>query len=134
TFDYSNFQLPSKIGMNEPIALSVEVANTGAYDGDEVIQVYLTDEKGSTPRPIRELVGFKRIHLKQGERQQVQFTIEPRQLSMINDKEDLVIEPGVLSISVGGEQPCFKTELKAKSTKTVRKKIKVEGTTLKIDY
>src|SRR5690606_1044057 len=40
TFDYSNYHLPSKIGMNEPIALSVEVANTGAYDGDEVIQVY----------------------------------------------------------------------------------------------
>lgn len=134
TFDYSNFQLPSKIGMNEPIALSVEVANTGAYDGDEVIQVYLTDEKGSTPRPIRELVGFKRIHLKKGESQQVQFTIEPRQLSMINDKGDLVIEPGVFSISVGGGQPCFKTDLNAKSTTTVRKKIKVEGTTLKIDY
>src|SRR5690606_36614849 len=78
TFDYSNFQLPSKIGMNEPIALSVEVANIGAYDGDEVIQVYLTDEKGSTTRPTRELVGFKRIHLKEGESQQVQFTIEPR--------------------------------------------------------
>lgn len=134
TFDYSNFELPSKLGMNEPIQLSVEVTNTGDYDGDEVVQVYLTDEKGSTLRPIRELVGFKRVHLKQGERQTLQFTIEPRQLSMIDDKGDLVIEPGVFTISVGGEQPGFKNELSASSTTTLSKKIKLKGSKVKVDY
>lgn len=134
TFDYSNFKLPSKIGMNQPIQLSVDVTNTGAHDGDEVVQVYITDEKGSTPRPIRELVGFKRIHLKNGERQTVEFIIEPRQLSMIDSNGDLVIEPGVFSVSVGGEQPGFKKELSSKSTTTMSKKIKLIGSKVNLEY
>lgn len=134
TFDYSNFRLASKLNMVEPISLSVEVANTGSYDGDEVVQVYLTDEKGSTPRPIRELVGFKRIHLKKGARQKVEFTIDPRQLAMINDKGDLVIEPGMFTISVGGEQPGFKNNLSAKSTTTLSKRVELKGNTIKVAY
>ena len=73
-----------------------------SYYGDEVVQLYLTDEKASTPRPIRQLEGFKRVHLKKGETQSVSFTLEPRQLSMINQKDQRVVEPGWFTVSVGG--------------------------------
>jgi beta-glucosidase len=53
-------------------------------DGDEVVQLYLTQEKASTPRPIRQLEGFERIHLRQGESKRVTFTLDPYQL--IDDK------------------------------------------------
>lgn len=134
SFKYSNFELPSEIQINEPIHLSVEVSNTGDYDGDEVVQVYLTDEQGSTIRPIRELVGFKRIHLKKGERQTLEFTIDPRQLSMIDKDGDLVIEPGWFTVNIGGQQPEFKKQHHLRSTTTLSKRIELKGSTTKIDY
>ena len=68
-------------------------------------QLYLKDEKASTPRPIVQLEGFERIHLKKGETKTVRFTITPRQLSLINDKDQRVVEPGWFTVSVGGKQP-----------------------------
>lgn len=88
--------------------MSVTVTNSGSREGDEVIQLYLTDEKASTPRPIRQLEGFSRITLKPGESKVVDFTLDPRQFSIINNKDKRVIEPGYFTISVGGKQPGFK--------------------------
>src|SRR5690606_34169598 len=116
------------------IAIEVEVSNKGEADGDEVVQVYLKDEKASTPRPRHQLAGFKRVHLKKGEHKKVRFTIQPRQLSMINDKEKLVIEPGWFTITVGGEQPGFSGRCDAVSTETVSKRVKVVGPTASLDF
>ena len=105
SFEYSNLQLSSSFKMNESIDVSVEVKNTGEMAGDEVVQLYIKDVKGSTPRPLVELKGFERIHLQKGEQKSVHFTIFPRQLAMINSKEELVIEPGNFIVYVGGKQP-----------------------------
>jgi len=59
-------------------------------------------KKASTPRPIRQLEGFKRINLKPGESKNVEFVLEARQFSIINNKEKRVIEPGYFTISVEG--------------------------------
>ena len=127
SFNYTNLQIPKKVAMNEDVKVSVEVRNSGARDGDEVVQLYLTDEKGSTPRPIRQLEGFERIHLKAGETKTVEFTINPRQLSMINKKGVRVMEPGWFTISVGGKQPGFKGDSDAYTTHTVASKFQLEG-------
>ena len=131
-FAYTDLKVPAEVKMGDKINVSVKVTNTGDRDGDEVVQLYLTDEKASTPRPIRQLEGFKRISLKKGESQTVQFVLEPRQLSMINDKDKLVVEPGWFTISVGGEQPGFTGMAKAETTETVIGRLKVSGKVLEI--
>ncbi|MDP5199846.1 beta-glucosidase [Flavobacterium sp. DG2-3] len=104
-FNYSNLQLPKELNSENDFKVSVDVTNTGERDGDEVAELYLKDEKASTPRPILQLEGFERIHLKKGETKTVTFTITPRQLSMINKKKQRVVEPGWFTIFVGGKQP-----------------------------
>ena len=132
TFAYSDLTLPKELKMGDNITVSVKVTNTGERDGDEVVQLYLTDEKASTPRPIRSLEGFKRISLKKGESQIVSFTLEPRQLSMINDKDKQVVEPGFFTIAVGGEQPGFSGAAKAETTGTIAGRVKLTGKVLEI--
>lgn len=104
-FKYSNLKLPVNPGSEKDFEVSIDVTNTGDRDGDEVVELYLKDEKASTPRPILQLEGFERINLKKGETKTVSFTITPRQLSLINKKGQRVIEPGWFTISVGGKQP-----------------------------
>ncbi|MDD2306352.1 MAG: glycoside hydrolase family 3 C-terminal domain-containing protein [Prolixibacteraceae bacterium] len=131
-FTYTDLNLPKEVKMGEDVTVSVKVTNTGDRDGDEVVQLYLTDEKASTPRPIRSLEGFKRISLKKGESQIVSFTLVPRQLSMINDKDKQVVEPGFFTIAVGGEQPGFTGAAKAETTGTLSGRMKLIGKTLEI--
>lgn len=104
-FKYSNLKLPANVTPEKDFEVLVDVTNIGERDGDEVIELYLKDEKASTPRPILQLEGFERINLKKGETKTVRFTITPRQLSLINKKGQRVIEPGWFTISVGGKQP-----------------------------
>jgi len=82
----------------------VTVTNTGKVEGDEVAQVYLKfpDVAGA---PIRALRGFRRIHLKPGASQQVEFHLQGRDLSMVTDTGDIIIAQGKYSLSVGGGQP-----------------------------
>ena len=127
TFNYSNLKVAEKANINEPVKVSVDVTNTGTKDGDEVVQLYLTDEKASTPRPIRQLEGFERISLKKGETKTVSFTLEPRQLSMIGKSDKRVIEPGWFTISLGGEQPGFSGRTDAATTTTVTGRFQVVG-------
>lgn len=132
-FAYSNLQISDNIQMNEPVTVSVEVTNTGDMDGDEVVQLYLTDEKASTPRPIRQLEGFKRVHLKKGETKMVSFNLEARQLSMINKKDVRVVEPGWFTVVVGGEQPGFTGRADAASTSTVSGRFVVKGKSIVLE-
>ncbi|GGF05726.1 glycoside hydrolase family 3 C-terminal domain-containing protein [Flavobacterium limi] len=104
-FKYSNLQIPNNINAEKDFEVSVDVTNNGDRDGDEVVELYLKDEKASTPRPIIQLEGFERMHLKKGETKTVRFTISPRQLSLINKKGQRAVEPGWFTVSVGGKQP-----------------------------
>ena len=109
-FDYSNLRFSAKsIKAGQPITVSVDVTNVGEMDGDEVVQLYLTDVAASAPVPIRTLVGFDRFSLRPREKRTVSFTITPRQMSLINDNGKRVIEPGEFVISIGGGQPGFKS-------------------------
>ncbi|HEX2921881.1 MAG TPA: glycoside hydrolase family 3 C-terminal domain-containing protein, partial [Bacteroidales bacterium] len=127
TFAYSNLSIPEKAVAGEKIRVKVSVTNTGKVEGDEVVELYLTDEKASTPRPIHQLEGFSRVFLKPGESKNVEFTLEPRQFSIINDKNKRVIEPGYFSISVGGKQPGFKGYLDPQFTQVLTGRIKMTG-------
>lgn len=126
-FAYSDLKIPTTAKVGEAVVVSATVTNTGDRDGEEVVQLYITDEKASTPRPIRQLEGFKRISLKKGESKEVKFTLSPYQFSMINKKDIRVIEPGVFNIVVGGKQPGFSGIADAQTTETISGKLNLEG-------
>jgi beta-glucosidase len=127
TFTYGNLSLPESAITGEQVKVKVTVTNTGKAAGDEVVQLYLKDEKATTPRPVRQLEGFKRITLNPGESREVEFTLEPRQFSIINGKEKRVIEPGWFTISVGGKQPGFTGYLDPQFTQVVTGRIRLTG-------
>jgi len=89
----------------ESLKVSVKVTNTGARAGDEVVQLYVRDVEALVPVPIRQLQGFTRVHLKPGAQQTVTFILTPRQMSLIADDGQRVVEPGVFEVAVGGGQP-----------------------------
>lgn len=106
TFAYSDLTLNADaIRPGESLTVSVKVQNTGVLAGDEVIQLYVRDVEASVPVPIRQLQGFTRVHLEPGAQQTVTFTLEPRQMSVIADDGQRVIEPGLFEVAVGGGQP-----------------------------
>ena len=106
TFGYGNLKLSANpLAPGEALTVTVDVRNTGQRAGDEVVQLYLSDVEASVPVPIRQLVGFKRVHLKPGETQTVSFAIAPEAFSVIDDAGQRVVEPGRFRLSVGGRQP-----------------------------
>ena len=125
TFDYSNLQVSEKVTAGDKVVVKVNITNTGEMAGEEVVQLYITDEKATSPRPIRQLEGFERIYLKSGESKLVEFTLRPRQLSMINNKDKRVIEPGWFTVSVGGKQPGFSGSADAHTSGVVTGRFKV---------
>lgn len=134
TFGYSELEVPKEIEVGKPVNIAVKVINTGKKAGEEVIQLYLTDEKASTPRPIRQLEGYDRINLQPGESKIVRFSLDPRQLSLINDKEQRVIEPGYFTVSVGGKQPGFHGRTDVSTTGVLIGRFKATGKVLKLDF
>jgi beta-glucosidase len=133
TFEYGDLRVAEKVTAGQPLTVSVKVTNSGERAGEEVVQLYLTDEKASTPRPTRQLEGFERIFLKPGESKVVEFTLQPRQLSMINHKNQRVVEPGWFTVVVGGKQPGFTGLADALTTRVVSTRFRISGKEFPID-
>ncbi len=105
TFNYSDAHIVNTDdASNHAVKLAVTVANAGSMAGDEVVQLYVThnDIKGA---PIRALQGFKRVHLNKGEKQNIEFVLNDRALSVVNDAGKRQILPGKIDIWMGGGQP-----------------------------
>jgi len=102
SFEYSDITLSSEQMLADgSITASVTVKNTGNYDADEVVQLYIRDIVGSISRPVKELKGFQRIHLKAGESQDVTFTITPDLLKFYDYNLNYVLEEGTFIIMIG---------------------------------
>ncbi|MCX6537687.1 MAG: glycoside hydrolase family 3 C-terminal domain-containing protein [Acidobacteria bacterium] len=132
TFAYRNLVIPAQALAGQPVAVSVDVENTGTRAGEEVVQLYVTDVAATVPVPIRSLQGFERITLKPGEQRTVRFTLAPRQLSLVDKNMQRVIEPGVFEIAVGGKQPGFKGRADAATTQVVTGRFEVTGSTYSV--
>jgi len=103
TFLYSNLKLSkNSFKPGESITATVEVKNTGAFEGKEVVQLYIRDLVGSSTRPVKELKGFDKIGLKPGESKTVSFKITEEDLKFYNTDLKFVAEPGDFKIYVGG--------------------------------
>ncbi|MBN1429932.1 MAG: glycoside hydrolase family 3 C-terminal domain-containing protein [Anaerolineae bacterium] len=111
TFTYSNLQItPEEVQSGDPVAVQVEVENTGEVMGDEVVQLYLKDVEASLPVPLLQLQGFTRIRLEPGQKQTIEFTLTERQMSFADDNGKWVLEPGDFKVWVGGQQPDLQAE------------------------
>jgi len=102
TFVYSNMLMSKKkMNVNDQIEVSVTITNTGQYDGEEIVQLYLRDLVGSIARPVEELKDFKKIKLQAGQGKTVTFVIDREKLSFYNQKLQWVAEPGEFDLMIG---------------------------------
>ncbi|WP_281234270.1 beta-glucosidase BglX [Flavobacterium gelatinilyticum] len=109
TFDYSNLKISSdKMNFSGKLKVTVDVTNTGNFDGKETVQLYIRDLVGSVTRPVRELKGFQKIALKKGEKQTVSFDITVEDLKFYNSDLKFVAEPGQFDIFIGGNSAADK--------------------------
>jgi len=103
TFSYSPVSLSAQtIGPCGEITAEVTVTNTGDRAGDEVVQCYVSDETAGITPFLKQLRGFRRVHLKAGESQQVRFTLGPDELAIWNVHMERVVEPGWFTVQMGG--------------------------------
>jgi beta-glucosidase len=102
TFEYNDLNLSSKkISNEDSLIVSVKVKNTGKYDGEEVIQMYVQDLVGSVTRPVKELKGFKKVMLKRGEEKSISFTIHEKDLRFTAADMKFKSEAGLFKVYVG---------------------------------
>ena len=101
-FKMTNLQLSEQqIKTDGTLRISVDVENIGKRSGDEVVQLYIRDVAASMARPIKELKGFKRITVKPGEKQRVEFILGPEHLGFYNREMKFVVEPGEFKVMLG---------------------------------
>ena len=102
TFAYSSLHLSKdRMTPKEELKVSVNVKNCGEMAGDEVVQLYIRDHVGSTTRPVRQLKGFERVHLKKGQSRRVTFKITNETLSFLRQDMTHGSEPGKFTVFVG---------------------------------
>ena len=111
SFVYKNLQIQSLEGSVQGqagtspktplVKVDFEVGNTGTFSGDEVVQLYLHDEKASTVVPLKQLKGFKRVKLKAGETTHVQFTLAKEDLMLYDASMRPVVEKGSFKVMIG---------------------------------
>ncbi len=102
TFGYKNLKLSdSSLTLDGQLKVSVEVTNSGNYDGAEVVQLYLRDMAGTVTRPVKELKGFQKVFLKKGETRTVEFTLTEKDLRFYNGNLKFASEPGDFKVYIG---------------------------------
>lgn len=120
TFAYADLHLSSSTVANgDSVSVLVDVTNTGARAGDEVVQLYVRDDAASVTRPVRELKDFRRITLRPAETRSVRFVLHPEDLALYDLNMRRVVEPGTFTLWVGGS-----------STATAQTRFTVTGDTL----
>ena len=102
TFEYSNLKLASDmLTVGGELLVTVDLKNTGRYDGVEVVQLYIQDKVGSVTRPVKELKAFRRVALKAGESTVVSFSLPVSELAFWGYDMTYGVEPGDFRLWVG---------------------------------
>ena len=110
-FKYSDMNVSAaSLKGNQTLNISVNVANTGNYDGEEVVQLYIRDLVGKVVRPVKELKGFKKVFIRKGESTTVNFTLTPENLKFYDDELNYDWEAGEFDIMVGTDSQHVQTK------------------------
>ena len=103
TFEYKDTKIDKSVfNKSETVNVSVRVKNTGKFDGEEIVQLYIRDIAASYIRPMKELKSFEKIALKVGEEKLVKFTLSANDFSFYDMEGNTLLEPGYFDIFVGG--------------------------------
>ena len=103
TFKYDNLKVENTFSENKTVKVSVEITNTGKYQGKEVTQLYIRDLFASVTRPIRELKGFEMIELEPNQTKTVTFTLTENELGFYDNLGEFIVEKGDFKVFVGGD-------------------------------
>jgi beta-glucosidase len=104
-FEYHNLKLSNpQLAAGDPLEVDLDVKNASQHAGDEVVELYITFPKVAGA-PLRALRGFTRVHVDAGAEQHVKLSLQPRDLSYVNESGDRLVGAGDYLISVGGGQP-----------------------------
>lgn len=99
--------------VDETITFTICIKNTGTCEGQEVVQLYISDKKSSLPRPVKELKGFKKVRLAPGEEKEVTLTIDKEALSFFDDvRHEWVVEPGDFEAIIAASATDIKKKVK----------------------
>ncbi|WP_315448490.1 glycoside hydrolase family 3 N-terminal domain-containing protein [Segatella salivae] len=101
TFSYGKMQCPTAFDDKGFLPVSVDVTNTGNYDGEEIVQLYVADKVASMVRPVKELKGFQKVFIPKGQTKRVEFKLNVKDLGFWNSLMQYVVEPGTFEIMVG---------------------------------
>jgi beta-glucosidase len=102
TFSVTNLRLSTRsVPKNGKVTVSMDVANTGARKGDDVVQVYIHDPVASISQPVRRLRGFQRVTLGPGAKQTVSFTLDNSDFGFYDNRGKFVVEPGAIDVFAG---------------------------------
>lgn len=134
SFSYSELALSkNEAASGESLGCTVKVKNTGKFEADEIAELYLSDVAASVELPRWQLSGVKPVHLAPGEEKKLSFTLTPRQMAVVTEEGERVIEPGAFKIYLGGSQPDSRSReltgakvLEADFTVTGEKSVKLD--------
>ncbi|MBD0404548.1 glycoside hydrolase family 3 C-terminal domain-containing protein [Flammeovirga sp. EKP202] len=130
---YSTFEIESltasteKVKANEDVELEVKVKNTGDFDAEDVIQIYLTEYQADFDTPIQSLKKFERVVLKAGETKTLRFTLTPEDRSVFNNEGQLVQSSGTVKVIAADASPGTRSEELGYAKKELVLKIKGGG-------
>jgi beta-glucosidase len=134
TFTYEKVaQDASKIKSGETISLIAKVKNTGTWNAEEVVQLYVKDVEASVDIPKWQLKGFKKIELASGEETELTFKLSPRDMALINDQGKRVLESGKFEVYIGGSQP-DKRSLELSKVDVLKYEFEVIGEEMELEY
>lgn len=112
TFEYSNATISAnEVYGNDEITIRVDITNTGKMKGDEVVQLYVKDVVSSISRPVKQLVGFKRVSLQPDETKTVSMTFQVSQLAFLDYEMNWKVEAGEMIAQIAASSEDIKSEL-----------------------
>lgn len=132
-FQYEILNCRESFKLGEDLVFDVAMENIGKMDSEGVLQVYIHDVEASAEVPLRKLVFFKNIFLKQGEEARICVKIASKDMAVVTDEGEYLLEPGEYQIYAGGIQPDERSRFLS-DEKIAEKKVLMEGTAKKIPY
>jgi beta-glucosidase len=121
-FEYRALRIePAAIDAHTRVRVTLEVANAGEVEADEVVQLYVRDPVASVTRPVKQLAGFLRLPLRPGQTRLVVFELDPSQLAFYGADLQLVVEPGEFEVRVGAssEDLCLEGRFRVEGERRV---------------
>ncbi len=130
-FEYSSIRITDSVRAGETVTCSVKVRNAGKVASEETVQLYLKDVEASVKIPKWQLKGVRKVFVEAGSEKEVTFTLTPRQMALVDNDGNTVLEPGTFEVYIGGSQPDARS-IKLTGTPVQKAAFEVTGTRMEL--